>query len=232
MASKGTQPTISQPHGSHIYTIPGRLEGFVLGWGIPFAFGAEEDGRTGIKRYCVLRDIKWAHELTVFFAVILDRRFARHILKTEMHAPKPGKDRRGVGNSEGIAFARDMGEGEIGHHLDIGNIAIGFAKCRALDFGEILEPANTHGPDRLYTVIANDMGGLQIIAVKSMIVRKAHIFHETDGPQGKYLGHLFHGFGHFDPQGIMTNGCHGSFTELYCALKHSQIMRPTERALS
>ena len=76
-----------------------------------------------------------------------------------------------MGYRDGIAFSRDMREGEVRHDLDIGNTAVRLAERCALDLGKALEPADAHGADRLIAVIANHMRRLQIVAIERVVER-------------------------------------------------------------
>src|ERR1700743_644320 len=110
-----------------------------------------------------------------------------------------------MGYRERITLACDMSESEIGKHLDVGNIAVRFAKGCAFDFREIIEPAYTNGSDGFQIVILHDVCRLKIVAVESMVKGKARIFHEADCSESEYLDKLFHAFNHFDTQRVVAD---------------------------
>src|SRR5436190_1112886 len=113
---------------------------FILRRRIPLPFGAEKNRHLGLQRNGVGRNLKLAHELEIFLAVIIRWRFSRNIPEPKMHAPEPGKNWRRMGYRDRIALPRNVREGEIRHQLDVRNVAMGLAERGAFNLGEILEP--------------------------------------------------------------------------------------------
>ena len=69
-------------------------------------------------------------------------------------------------------------------------VAIILAKGGTLELGEILEPPDAQGADRLVTRINDDMGGLIIVAIEFMLRWDAVLLHEADAADGVGVQHL------------------------------------------
>src|SRR5450631_4910972 len=95
-----------------------------------------------------------------------ERRLAFGVPESEDDPPQPRVFRLRVGDDFVVAFAGGVVEYEIRGSLQHVGVAIGLAKGRALELGEIPEPSDALGADRFVASVDDEVGGLVIVAVK------------------------------------------------------------------
>src|SRR6185295_6058214 len=171
---------------------PSGRRSLVRGRRIPGALDPEQDGRVGADRDGVRRRDQLLDELGVGLLVTLEieRLLAFGDLESEEDPPQPRVYRLGVGNDLVVALARAVIEHEMRVGLQDMAVAIFLAERGALKLGEVLEPPDAQGADRLVAGVHDHMGGLVVVAVEALLRLDTMLLHEADAADGVGVQHL------------------------------------------
>ena len=69
-------------------------------------------------------------------------------------------------------------------------VAIGLAEGHALDLGEVLEPSNAQGADRLVAGVDDHVGGLVVVTIEGLLRFDAVLLHEANTADGVSMQQL------------------------------------------
>src|SRR3954468_20564338 len=134
-------------------------DSLVLRGRVPEALDPKHDGRVRAGRDCVVRRGEFLDEFDVRLRVTVevDRRLAFGLLEAEDNSPHPRVFWLRVADDFAVSLASDVVEYETRKCFQDVRIAIGLAEGHALDLGEVFEPSNAQGADRLVAGIDDHM---------------------------------------------------------------------------